>query len=264
LKLITKITIYSRKIVKFDFVLNVIENHFRDRFIVIFTNCQIAIRVIQCFKKQSDQYLLQILTRKIEHCDREIHIHWISTHVEIFDNEAIDIVVKEITEWRQSDRDSLIFVIVNSKILISAIKNEIRIRSKIEWIEIWRIMIIERIIHRIIKKLIKNVFKKFKRMTRFESSVIVQTRTDKIELKDYLHKIEAIESSKCSCEARKQTMHHTLLKCSKFDDLRKRMWTNKRETNLIILLNTFELIVKVFKYLLATNELLQFRHLNEA
>jgi hypothetical protein len=75
LKLITKITIYSKKIVKLDLVLNVTENHLRNRFIVIFTNCQIAIRVIQCLKKQSDQYLMQILARRIEHCDREIHIH---------------------------------------------------------------------------------------------------------------------------------------------------------------------------------------------
>jgi hypothetical protein len=32
----------------------------------------------------------------------------------------------------------------------------------------------------------------------------------------------------------------------------------------MMLLNILELIVKVFKYLLATSELLQFRHLNEA
>jgi hypothetical protein len=264
LKLITKITIYSKEIVKLDFVLNVAENHLKDRSIVIFTNCQIAIRVIQCFKKQSDQYLLQILIRRIEHCDREIHIHWISIHVEIFDNEAIDIVVKEIIEWRQSNEDSLILVIVNSKILISAIKNEIRIRAKTEWIEIWRIIIIERITHRIIKKFIKNVLKKIKKMTRLENAVIVQIRTNKIELKNYLHKIKTIESSRCFCEVRRQMMHHTLLKCSKFDDLWKKMWVNKRETNLMILLDTFELIVKIFKYSLATNELLQFRHLNEA
>jgi hypothetical protein len=42
------------------------------------------------------------------------------------------------------------------------------------------------------------------------------------------------------------------------------MWINKRETNLLILLNILELIVKVFKYFFATSELLQFRHLNEA
>jgi hypothetical protein len=100
---------------KLNLVLNVIENHFRDRLIAIFTNCQAIIRVIQCFKKQSDHYLLQALARKIEQCDWEIHIHWILAHVEVFDNETIDIAVKEIIEWRQSDsdRDSLAFVTVN-------------------------------------------------------------------------------------------------------------------------------------------------------
>ncbi len=158
----------------------------------------------------------------------------------------------------------MIFVIINFKIFISTIRSEIRIRAKTKWAETWRNIIIERITHRIIKKLIKNVLKKFKKMTRFKNAVIVQTRTEKIELRNYLYRIKMIEFSKCLCEARKQTMHHTLLKCLKFDDLRKKMWANKRETNLLTLLNIFELIVKVFKYLFVTSKLLQFRHLNEA
>ncbi len=60
-------------------------------------------------------------------------------------------------------------------------------------------------------------------MTRLENAVIVQTRINKIELRDYLHKIKVIEILKYSCEARKQMMHHTLLKCSKFDELREKM-----------------------------------------
>jgi hypothetical protein len=75
LKSIIEITIYFEEIIRFDLVLNVIENHFKDRFIVIFSNCQIAIRVIQSLKKQFDQYLLQTLIRRMKHCDREIHIH---------------------------------------------------------------------------------------------------------------------------------------------------------------------------------------------
>ncbi len=75
LKFITKTTIYFEEIVKLDLVLNVAENHFKDRLIAIFTNCQIVIRVIQCLKKQFDQYLLQTFARRIEHCEREIHIH---------------------------------------------------------------------------------------------------------------------------------------------------------------------------------------------
>jgi hypothetical protein len=75
LKLITKITIYVEEIMRLDLVLNVAEIHSKDRLIVIFTNCQVVIRVIQCLKKQFDQYLLQTLIQRIEHCDREIHIH---------------------------------------------------------------------------------------------------------------------------------------------------------------------------------------------
>jgi hypothetical protein len=54
LRLIIEITIYFEKIMRFDLALNVIENHFRNRLIVIFSNCQIAIRVIQSLKKQFD------------------------------------------------------------------------------------------------------------------------------------------------------------------------------------------------------------------
>ncbi len=39
LRFIIKITIYFEKIVKFNLVLNVTENHFKDRLIVILTNC---------------------------------------------------------------------------------------------------------------------------------------------------------------------------------------------------------------------------------
>ncbi len=98
LRSIIEITIYFEEIMRLDLALNVAENHLRDCSIVIFTNFQAAFRVIQRLKRQFDQYLLQTLARRIKHCDREIHIHWILVHVEVSDNEAVDIAVKEITE----------------------------------------------------------------------------------------------------------------------------------------------------------------------
>lgn len=113
----------------------------------------------------------------------------------------------------------------------SAVRSEIRTRAKAEWVEAWRITVIGRITHRIIKKSIKNVLKKFKRIMRPESAVIVQARTSNIEIRDYLHKIQTIEFSRCSCEQKRQTVYHTPLKCSKSDELREKMWTDKRVTN---------------------------------
>ena len=42
------------------------------------------------------------------------------------------------------------------------------------------------------------------------------------------------------------------------------MWSNKCKTNLIKFLNVFAFVVKISKSLLNTNELFQFRHLNDA
>ena len=50
-----------------------------------------------------------------------------------------------------------------------------------------------------------------------------------------------------------------------FDELKEKMWTkNKRTKDLIQLLNAPALINRVSKFLLATNELIQFKHLKKA
>lgn len=59
------------------------------------------------------------------------------------------------------------------------------------------------------------------------------------------------------------TVHHILLECPGFNELREK-WAGKRETDLTKLLGTPALAAKVSKFLLATGELLQLRHLNEA
>lgn len=54
------------------------------------------------------------------------------------------------------------------------------------------------------------------------------------------------------------------MECPGFNELREEMWSGKRETDLTKLLDTPALAAKASKFLLATGELLQFRHLNEA
>ena len=193
-----------------------------------------------------------------------VHIHWISVHIEVSENETVDQAVKEVIEWRANERKFFALTLVDQKILTATIKTEIRDKVKAKWKKVWTKSEHERIIYKIVKKSIKNVLRKFKHMTRLESSVIIQVRTEKIELRDYLHRIKIEESSQCSCEYRKQTILHTLLKCLKFDEFKKKMWTNKREMNLTKMLNTFALIHRTFKFLFSTSELYQFRYFTKA
>ena len=56
-----------------------------------------------------------------------------------------------------------------------------------------------------------------------------------------------------------------MLKCPVFTEIREEMWAGagKRETDLTRLLGTPAHAAKVSKFLLATGELMQFRHLNK-
>ena len=151
----------------------------------------------------------------------------------------------------------------NLRVLTSAVKTEIRTRAKEDWAQKWATGSTGRTTFKVSKKPNKDVLLKFKHMSRPESAVIIQARTGKIELRDYLYKIRAAPSPDCPCGHKRQTVHYTLLECEGFNELRKEMWAGKRETDLIRLLNTSALAAKVSKFLLATSELMQFRHLNE-
>ena len=261
----TEKTVYFEKFIELKLTLNIADA--QQFSIVIFIDSQTAIKAIRFSRQQFDQFILQRIITKLKHLktlNKTVHIHWISAHIEVSENETVDQAVKEVIEWRSNEREFLALTPVDQKILTATIKAKIRDKVKAKWKEIWTKNEHERIIYKIVKKSIKNVLRKFKHMTRLESSVIIQVRTEKIELRNYLHRIEVEESSQCSCEYRRQTILHTLLKCLKFDELREEMWKNKREMNLTKMLNTFALIYRAFKFLLSTNELYQFRYFTKA
>ena len=263
LKFFIEHTIYSSELIKMNLTMNIVKIHFENTMINIFIDSQTVIKIIKFSKQQFDQYIFRILIQKIIDCEKFFHIHWILVHIKIFDNETTNKIVKKTTKWKSSKTNNCAPTMPNSKIFVVAIKNEISIRTKKIWVDKWKIKIIEKSIHWLIKASIKNVLKKFKQMIRSKNSIIVQIKTDKIELKNYFFKINVANSSKCSCETKKQTIQHTLFECFEFDNFKKKMWSNKRETNLIKFLNISAFVAKTFKFLLNTNELFQFKHFNK-
>ena len=267
-KSFTEKTVYSEKFIEFELTLKIADTQ-QSFSIIIFIDSQAAIKIIKFSRQQFDQFILQRIITKLKHLkilNKIVHIHWISAHIEISENETIDQAVKEIIEWKSNERKREFFALtfVDQKILTATIKTKIKNKIKVKWKKIWTKSEHEKIIYKIVKKSIKNVFKKLKHMIQFESSVIIQVKTEKIKLRDYLHRIKIKKSFQCLYEYKKQTILHTLLKCLKFDEFREEMWTNKREMNLTKMLNTFALIHRAFKFLLSTSELYQFRYLTKA
>ena len=88
----TKETIYFEKFIEFELTLKIADIQ-QSLSIIIFIDSQAAIRIIKFSRQQFDQFILQRIVTKLKHLkilNKTVHIHWISTHMKISDNETID------------------------------------------------------------------------------------------------------------------------------------------------------------------------------
>jgi hypothetical protein len=91
-----------------------------------------------------------------------------------------------------------------------------------------------------------------KRLSKRESALLVQLQTEKIGLNDFLFNqhVPTVTSPRCSCGERRQTVAHILLSCSKYKDLRSRIFANLSGRNsLRTILSTPQLATKAIKYI---------------
>ena len=241
--------------------LNIIEDNAQCKPVAVFTDNQAAIRAIQNPKQQSGQYILVQLARRIQELNTSIHVHWIPAHKGIPGNEAADMAAKEATGWRKAAKNGPPITLQpeESTALTSAVKGEVKTRAIAQWTQAWAAEKHGRTTYRLTKVPSREVLQKFKNLSR---AVIVQARTEKIGLRDYLHRIGVEDSPECPCGARRQTVKHTLLECPGFEDIRGDELVSEKDPTK--LLGTPALAAKVAKSLLATGELYQFRYTHGA
>ena len=88
--------------------------------------------------------------------------------------------------------------------------------------------------------------------------MLIQARTGKIALRSYLHKIGTEESKFCECDG-VENVHHVLLQCLKWAELRIKYFGHERR-DLRKLLRVNALIKKFTTFLHETELLKQFRY----
>jgi hypothetical protein len=84
-----------------------------------------------------------------------------------------------------------------------------------------------------------------------ESALLVQLRTEKIGLNDFFfaRKVPYVTSPRCNCGARRQTVVHILLHCSKRRTLRNRIFANlSRQDSIRTILSAPQLATKAIEY----------------
>ncbi|APA14439.1 hypothetical protein sscle_13g092090 [Sclerotinia sclerotiorum 1980 UF-70] len=99
------------------------------------------------------------------------------------------------------------------------------------------------------------------KLKKWQSAMLIQMRTGKIGLRDYLwkKKVPDFNHPGCECGEGRQTVEHILLKCRDFNDLRKGLFNSKRQTDSRAILSNPKLATKAIKFMEQTQLLGQFR-----
>ena len=179
--------------------------------VAIFTDNQAAILASHQPRISTGQYLTHLivnLTKELRTQGFEIEIHWIPAHIGITGNEMADKAAKEATGHENYPRaDMPLGLMVLKSSLRQRLRNLIKERWKADWLREQR----GRMLHRLIEEPTAKVLSLHDGLHKAVSSAIVQMRTGKIALNDFLYRIKAQESDRCRCGDGPQTVWHLLL-----------------------------------------------------
>jgi hypothetical protein len=224
--------------------------------IAIYTDNQAAIWSIAKAEGRSGAYILADIAQQVlELQDKgySVTVRWIPAHVGIPGNEAADQAAKEATGWREDGRRQQP---ADSPAQLYPLRTTLRRWCKTQaeraWISAWREDKKGRATYRHTPVPTKKVLQLHERLSKRESALLVQLRTEKIGLNDFLFNrhVPDITSPGCSCGERRQTVAHVLLRCSKHRDLRNRIFANlSGRHSLRTILSTPQLATKAIEYM---------------
>jgi ribonuclease HI len=177
----------------------------------------------------SGQYLIRALKTAANGLPCNITFRWISSHSEVKGNEAADKLAKTASQGRSSRREDLPHLLRSSlPVSISATKQDFQVKLNRKWMKIWTESPRKDRFSRMDPEFPFNKFrKKLFKLTRNQSSLIMQLRTGHIPLNFYLRRIGKVDSDKCSkCEENPanvqvtETINHFLFECQAYDEAR--------------------------------------------
>jgi ribonuclease HI len=224
--------------------------------ITVFADNQAAIRSLTRAEGRSGAYIVKQILGKVKQLRDEgtkVNVRWIPAHEGIDGNEAADRAAKEATGWREDGQDgpraeppSELYA------LRSTLKTWSRKTANKQWQVNWAAETKGSATRRHTPIPTKKVLQLHKDLSKRESAILVQMRTEKIGLKDFLfqRRVPGHTDSKCDCGSRRQTVAHILLDCRKRRDLRRQeLGRFPGRNNLRAILNTRKLAIKAIKFM---------------
>ncbi|EDN04892.1 predicted protein [Histoplasma mississippiense (nom. inval.)] len=153
--------------------------------------------------------------------------------------------------------------------LISAAKSEIHRQTQVQWERDWENESSGRATYALTPAPSPTVLHLHHSLHKALSSTIVQMRTGKIGLRQFLYerKVPEITDTLCECGGGNQTVRHVLLACPRFNNLRTETWENGEgrgeRLDLKEILTTPKLAKKAARFMILTRLLGQYGAITE-
>jgi hypothetical protein len=103
-------------------------------------------------------------------------------------------------------------------------------------------------------------------LKKWQSALLIQMRTEKIGLRDFLWKrrVPEVGNPGCDCGEGRQTVDHILLRYRTYNDIRRRVFGRGGRIDLRAILNEPKLVIKGIRFMEQTRFLGQFRRCDAA
>jgi hypothetical protein len=157
-------------------------------------------------------------------------VRWISSHSEVKGNEAADKLAKEAAQGRSNRREELPHLLRAAiPVSVLAAKQKFQVNLNRRWVKMWEASPRKERFARIDPEFPFNKFrKKLFKLSRNQSSLVMQLRTGHIPLNFYLRRIGKADSDKCQkCNElpgalqATETIGHFLFDCQAYDEARR-------------------------------------------
>jgi hypothetical protein len=191
----------------------------------LFVDNQAAIQSVRNPDGQSGQMILRQITHFISILHRRgitVEICWITAHTGVPGNEKADTIAKQATGWRANGRTGPRSRWVAQ--LQSACKRTVKETAQAMWEEKWTKQETGKLyrLHFGTDGITQKVNQLYNELSKPEAVVLVQLRTEKIRLGQYLKTIKAVDTAEYQfCEEYDETVSHVLGEYAELRDQRK-------------------------------------------
>lgn len=222
----------------------------------IFADNQAAIRSLTRPEGRSGAYILKQIAAEVDSLQKSGHtiaVRWIPSHEGIEGNEAADMAAKQATGWREGPSTGPRADLPTELYTLQATRKMwAHKQANKDWLSSWQQETKGRTTFRHTPALSRKVPQLHDGLTKRQSAILVQMRTEKIGLRDFLfrRRVPDILDPMCECQEGRQTVRHVLLICRKLKDIRRQELGHLPEgSNLRAILSKRKVATKAIKFM---------------